>query len=136
MGNNMGGKCSTMTCTECAGKHKKCKARVMGQWARLQTSGRSPSPRSGHDVTVIGNKVEFSAERYIPQIRMSTGLGDDTQSNATFDCHVRLPNRSNVKISHPPSFVTSQKKLYINIYIYVYIYVYIYMPHVRQNTRL
>lgn len=57
MGNNMGGKCSTMTCTECSGKHKKCKTKTMGQWARLQTSGRSPSPRSGHDVAVIDNKV-------------------------------------------------------------------------------
>ncbi|CAM9559870.1 unnamed protein product, partial [Discosporangium mesarthrocarpum] len=27
------------------------------QWARLQTSGRSPSPRSGHDVVVIDNKA-------------------------------------------------------------------------------
>lgn len=27
------------------------------QWARLQTSGSSPSPRSGHDVVVIGNKA-------------------------------------------------------------------------------
>ncbi|CAM9514931.1 unnamed protein product [Choristocarpus tenellus] len=27
------------------------------QWVRLQTSGRSPSPRSGHDVVVIGNKA-------------------------------------------------------------------------------
>ena len=57
MGNSMGGKCSTMTCAECAGKHKKCKARTMGRWVRLQTSGRPPSPRSGHDVAVIGNKV-------------------------------------------------------------------------------
>ena len=62
MGNSMGGKCSTMTCTECAGKHKKCKARTMGRWVRLQTSGRPPSPRSGHDVAVIGNKVR---NRYI-----------------------------------------------------------------------
>lgn len=27
------------------------------QWARLQTSGSSPSPRSGHDVVVIGSKA-------------------------------------------------------------------------------
>lgn len=57
MGNSMGGKCSTMTCAECAGKHKKCKTTTMGRWVRLQTSGRPPSPRSGHDVAVIGNKV-------------------------------------------------------------------------------
>lgn len=57
MGNNMGGKCSTMTCTECSGKQSKCKPKTMGRWARLQTSGRSPSPRSGHDVAVIDNKV-------------------------------------------------------------------------------
>ncbi|CAB1101283.1 unnamed protein product [Ectocarpus sp. CCAP 1310/34] len=57
MGNSMGGKCSTMTCAECAGKHKKCKTTTMGRWVRLQTSGRPPSPRSGHDVAVIGNKA-------------------------------------------------------------------------------
>jgi N-acetylneuraminic acid mutarotase len=27
------------------------------RWVRLQTSGQGPSPRSGHDVAVIGNKV-------------------------------------------------------------------------------
>lgn len=63
MGNSMGGKCSTMTCAECAGKHKKCKTRTMGRWVRLQTSGRPPSPRSGHDVAVIGNKVRIEVVR-------------------------------------------------------------------------
>ncbi len=62
MGNSMGGKCSTMTCAECAGKHKKCKTRTMGRWVRLQTSGRPPSPRSGHDVAVIGNKVRTNVD--------------------------------------------------------------------------
>lgn len=63
MGNSMGGKCSTMTCAECAGKHKKCKTTTMGRWVRLQTSGRPPSPRSGHDVAVIGNKVREADKR-------------------------------------------------------------------------
>lgn len=27
------------------------------QWTQLKTSGSSPSPRSGHDVVVIGNKA-------------------------------------------------------------------------------
>lgn len=27
------------------------------QWTQLQTSGSSPSPRSGHDVVVIGSKA-------------------------------------------------------------------------------
>lgn len=27
------------------------------QWTQLNTSGNSPSPRSGHDVVVIGNKA-------------------------------------------------------------------------------
>ncbi|CAN0568204.1 unnamed protein product, partial [Ectocarpus sp. 12 AP-2014] len=26
-------------------------------WTKLNTSGDSPSPRSGHDVVVIGNKA-------------------------------------------------------------------------------
>lgn len=58
MGNSMGGKCSTLSCTECSGRQKKKgRAITVGRWTRLQTSGRSPSPRSGHDVAVIGNKV-------------------------------------------------------------------------------
>ena len=74
MGNSMGGKCSTMTCAECAGKHKKCKTRTMGRWVRLQTSGRPPSPRSGHDVAVIGNKVRKNVVRWESYHRLTETL--------------------------------------------------------------
>lgn len=83
MGNSMGGKCSTMTCAECAGKHKKCKTRTMGRWVRLQTSGRPPSPRSGHDVAVIGNKVRtcivLEVEKQQPGVNQRKRLGVSAQ---------------------------------------------------------
>ncbi len=48
----------------------------LGKWVQLQVSGQMPSPRSGHDVTVIGNKV-------------STGGGADTCNTLARDESLR-----------------------------------------------
>jgi hypothetical protein len=36
-------------------------------WVKLQTSGSVPSPRSGHDVAVVNNKVRLSLELLVGQ---------------------------------------------------------------------
>lgn len=73
---------------QCAATRPESRTVPIRRWIKLQTSGKSPSPRSSHEVVVIGNKVsqrnrdvmEEAHTLFYNQIRQNHVLGSKQYS--------------------------------------------------------